>query len=417
MSDPEKADLPFELALAPEPDEDVRAVEHRLPAEPHAELDLEPPMDGPISGEPEPAEEPPTPFWDERLGPPHRSFAVVVLVALIAAVLGAAAGAVGAFYAFEDRVSGGSVVRVSPPIEDPPDEPANAAAAVAEAVLPNIVQIDVAGDFGQQAVGSGVIYRSDGYIITNDHVVRDADEIQVRLPSGDRLPGALVGTAMPVVDIAVIKVAREGLPAATFGTSNDLRVGELAVAIGSPFGLEATVTSGVISALHRNALQGAASGIPDAIQTDAAINPGNSGGALANINGEVIGINTAILGSDVGGNVGIGFAIPIDTVRKVADQIIETGTASLPFLGIEGSSIPGRRGALVSSVLAGAPAARAGLRAEDVIVGMDGRTISSFEELISYLITKDVGDRVSIIYVRDGERRTTTATLAERSER
>ena len=238
-----------------------------------------------------------------------------------------------------------NAVRVAPPVDPGELEaPADAAARVAQAVLPSIVQVEVRDPFGRAGLGSGVIYTPSGFIITNDHVVAGADEIVVNLPTGEQLPAALVGTARPVgVDIAVLKVVpdAEALPAATFGSSAALQVGELAVAIGSPFGLESTVTSGIISALHRNPDLGPDAGFPDAIQTDAAINQGNSGGALANSRGEVIGVNTAILGGT--GNVGVGFAIPIDLVRHVADQIIETGAAELAFLGVSGDDLAGNR--------------------------------------------------------------------------
>ena len=435
-------------------DGDARAPEeaHLLPPEPHAEVDA--PASGVVRGvagngslgrgserleespgpqdveqdralDAEPADRlaPPS-FWEAPPPAParsQRSFGVTVLAWLIAVLLGAGAGATGAFLALDDGrqivtdANGTGIVRVSPPIQNPPDEPANAAAAVAEVVLPSIVQVDIVGSFGQQGVGSGVIYRPDGYIITNDHVIRGADEIQVRTSSGERLPAAVVGSAAPAVDIAVIKVAAENLPAATFGTTDDLRVGDLAVAIGSPFGLEATVTSGVISALHRNAIDGGV-GVRDAIQTDAAINPGNSGGALANANGEVVGINTAIIGGNAGGNVGIGFAIPVEQAHKVADQIIGQGSARLAFLGVQGANIPDGVGALIRAIESGGPAEAAGLRADDIIIAIDGQEIASFDALITYLITKDVGDRVTITYLRDGQERTATATLAERPE-
>ncbi len=334
----------------------------------------------------------------------------------LAALLGAGVGGGAAYVALDDDPAAGvTAVRVAPPVEPGQQGPAEATARVAQAVLPSIVQVAVQDPFGRAGLGSGVMYTSDGFIITNDHVVAGAEEIVVNLPTGEQLPAAVVGTARPVgVDIAVLKVVPdEGpLPAATFGSSETLQVGELAVAIGSPFGLESTVTSGIISGLHRNPDLGPDAGFPDAIQTDAAINQGNSGGALANSRGEVIGINTAILGGS--GNVGVGFAIPIDLVRNVADQIIATGAAELAFLGVSGDDLIGSRGARVGEVIEGTAAEEAGIRVGDVIVELDGVELGSFSELVSLLLRKQVGERVDIIVLRGDDRVTVTATLGSR---
>jgi S1-C subfamily serine protease len=341
------------------------------------------------------------------------------LVALfLAALLGAGVGT-GVTLAVRDEGSpaSGSPVQVA-------KAPAGGAlpggvASVAAAVLPSIVRINVEarGPFGQTAsgTGSGVIYRADGYIITNAHVVQDADSVEVRLSNGERLDGSVVGTGdatgSGAGDIAVIKVARTGLPAATFGSTKSLRPGDLAVAIGSPFGLQGTVTAGVISALHRNVAE---IGTTDAIQTDAPINPGNSGGALADARGAVVGINQAIVNPNGGGNVGVGFAIPVEIARRLADEIIRTGHGRLPYLGISGENLPNGGGALVVEVAASGPAARAGLRPDDVIVSLAGHRITSMDELIEILIQRRVGERVAIAYLRNGARRTTTTTLVER---
>ena len=331
---------------------------------------------------------------------------------LIAAVLGAAVGTTATFYAVDRTDAPGSSINT---IINSSGGSLEAVAAVAKAVLPSIVRIDVSAGLGE-GTGSGVIYRADGYIITNNHVVEDAGEITVTLSTGEELPATVVGTAAPQVDIAVIKVNRTGLPAAKIGSTHDLSPGDLAVALGSPFGLSGTVTAGVISALHRNISIGRGVRFADGIQTDAPINPGNSGGGLANSKGEVIGINTAIVPGAEGGNVGVGFAIPIEIARRVADEIITTGHASLPFLGISGQNLPDDRGALIQEVVAGGPARRAGLRAGDIIVELDGQAIHSMDELISALIQKEVGRAVRIVYLRDGERRTAEATLAARPE-
>lgn len=361
-------------------------------------------------------------FWEQpRAHAPGPPKGRLVMAWFLAALLGAGAGAGGAYVVLKDRIGDGTagVVRVvDPPVNvsggqgDP-----NAAARVAAAVLPSTVQIQAEAPSGGEALGTGVIYRADGYIVTNDHVVDGADSIVVSLPSGERLSAALVGTAAPAVDIAILKVARGGLPAATFGSAKDVQVGDLAVAVGSPFGLEGTVTAGVVSALHRDGLLGGQVRLTDAIQTDAAINHGNSGGALADASGVVIGINTAIVpGDGGGGNVGVGFAIPVDIVRKVADQIILTGRAQLAFLGITGTNLPDGDGALVQSVQSGGPAAKAGIRAGDIVVSIDGTPIDTMDALIAQIIQKGVGDSVAVGILRDGKRQTVSAKLAARPE-
>jgi putative serine protease PepD len=291
--------------------------------------------------------------------------------------------------------------------------PDNQAAAVARTVLPSIVEVDVSGP-SAQGLGSGIIYTTNGYIITNDHVISGADVIEVNLATGQKLPARVVGSAIDSgVDIAVLKVNATGLPAATFGSTQRLLVGDTAVAIGSPFGLQATVTAGVISSLHRDLRQ---FGIPfsDAIQTDAPINPGNSGGALSDSHGSVVGVNQAIVGGDTGGNVGVGFAIPVEWVIRVAQQIISTGHAQLAFLGIAGDNLPVAKGAHVNTVASGGPAARAGLRPDDVIVALDGKPVDSMNGLIEILLQKNVGDKVVVSLLRSGARLSISVTLAAR---
>jgi putative serine protease PepD len=357
-------------------------------------------------------------FWSSKHDTPteHRRHGWRSALAwVIAAMLGAGAGG-GAVYLRLDPQRAGTV-RIAPaPISQGSNLPTNAAARVAQAVLPSIVQIRVTGLAGA-GLGSGVVYSTDGYIITNNHVIEGADQIIVNLPDGDQLPASVIGTAVNVgVDIAVLKIAATtDLVPATLGATSALHVGDLAVAVGSPFGLSATVTAGIISALHRND-QGFGEGrITDAIQTDAPINPGNSGGALANERGEVIGINTAILGNS-GGNVGVGFAIPIEIARKVTEQIIKTGHAQLAFMGIQGDNLPGGKGARIGEVTPGFPAQKAGIRPNDVIVSMDGTTITSMDQLITLLVAHDVGDVVKIGLLRGSERLTVDVTLAARPE-
>lgn len=289
----------------------------------------------------------------------------------------------------------------------PPSGPSNGVADIASAVLPSVVRIDATGPAlrGRTATstGSGVIFRPDGHIITNDHVVSGSSAIQVTLPSGDKLPARLVGSAAPSDDIAVIKVDRNDLRPALLGSVANISVGDLAVAVGSPFGLEGSVTAGVVSALHRNFELGEGHRFTDAIQTDASINPGNSGGALANGAGEVIGINSVAAVSTSGG--GVGFAIPIDIARRDAEQIIATGKASRPYLGITGENFPGRGGALIQEVTPAGPAGLAGIQTGDVILEIQGNKVGSMEELISVLSRLEVDQTVTVKYRRaDSER-------------
>lgn len=285
---------------------------------------------------------------------------------------------------------------------------------VASTVLPSVAQVEVG-----QGAGSAVIYRSDGYLVTNNHVVANAQSVQVVLADGRRRDADVVGTA-PFSDLAVLRIDEEGLPAATFA-SDMPEIGSTAVAVGSPFGLDATVTAGVISATDRE-LRGGGQNLGGLIQTDAAINPGNSGGALADDHGLVIGINTAIL-SGSGTSAGVGFAVPSTSVVPLADQLIETGEVTPGFLGISGQDVTPAaaeafgvpEGAVVMEVEPGSAADEAGLQPEDVIVELDGDTIDSMIGLSSRILVRQPGDEVTIGYIRDGgEMQTVTVTLGER---
>ncbi len=307
-------------------------------------------------------------------------------------------------------------------------------AAVAARVLPSVVSVNVSGG-GQSDTGSGVIIRSDGYVLTNNHVVSAAaggGSVEVTFNDGSSAPAKIVGTDQPS-DLAVLKVAKTGLAAATLGRSSDVHVGDPVLAVGSPLGLSGTVTSGIVSALNRpvnttdqqaNPFQGPSTPtVINAIQTDAAINPGNSGGALVNASGQVIGINSAIasLGSSVGGqsgNIGVGFAIPIDQARSIASQLMASGHATHPMLGVslaDATTNSGQSEALVQAVQAGSPAAKAGLRAGDVIVAIDGQRVGSADAVIAAVRTHSPGDRVRLTVLRGGSQETMTVTLAEAS--
>ena len=243
---------------------------------------------------------------------------------------------------------------------------------------------DQFGDEAQRAasLGSGVIVSSAGYILTNHHVVEAADEIEVALPDGKKLLAKLVGND-PETDLAVLRVNAGKLPAITLGQSDDLRVGDVVLAIGNPFGVGQTVTSGIVSALGRSGLH--INTFENFIQTDAAINPGNSGGALVDGRGNLVGINTAIY-SRSGGSMGIGFAIPVSTAKMVMEQIIRSGTVTRGWIGVEVQEITPAlaesfklaeaRGAIIAGVLRGGPADKAGVKPGDVLTAINGAAVS-----------------------------------------
>ena len=266
--------------------------------------------------------------------------------------------------------------------------------------------------------GSGVVYRADGHILTNNHVVGNARRIEVRLHDGRTFPARIVGTD-PATDLAVIKIDATGLPAARFASRSRIRVGEWAVAIGSPYGLDYTVTAGVVSAVGRGGV--GMNEIEDYVQTDASINPGNSGGPLVNLRGEVIGINTMI----VGRGTGIGFAVVSELADQVATQIIDSGRVRRAYLGVSFQELTpalaqqmglrdGTRGALIAGVEPGGPADRAGLRAGDVVVRVDGRALGDSQELFRRVIATPVGERMQLSALRDGHRRNFTVETGVR---
>jgi Do/DeqQ family serine protease len=271
-----------------------------------------------------------------------------------------------------------------------------------------------------QGAGSGVIVDAvNGYVLTNHHVIANADKITVTLAENRSLSARVVGTD-PGSDVAVLQVEASNLTSIPFGDSTTLRVGDYVVAIGNPFGFTNSVTSGIVSALGRSVLNPGA--FEDFIQTDASINPGNSGGALVNLKGELVGINSAII-SRTGGNVGIGFAIPVNFVRPVMEQLVSTGTVRRGLLGVRISDVtadlavtlglPGNSGALVTEVNPDSAAERAGIRVDDVIVSINGTRLRDSGSLRSMVGLLPPGERVTVELLRDGREQSVTAVLGE----
>ncbi len=337
---------------------------------------------------------------------------VVVAVVAAAALLSAGFVAGGVLSKDADKTAAVSGTPTSstqsgnqtttPLVQGSGDEPV---VAVASALSPAVVQIET-----QEGLGSGVIYDSSGLILTNQHVVGSATSVSVNLSDGSKLTGSVVG-ADSSSDIAVVKVDPQGktLTAAKLATK-DPAVGSVAVAIGSPFGLSGTVTAGVISAVDRPVENGDKVAV-NMIQTDAPINPGNSGGALANRNGEVIGINAEIY-SQSGENNGIGFAIPIATAKTIADKITSGGSLARASLGVSiQNQTSGGAGAQVVDVSSGSGAEKAGIKAGDVIVGIDDQQIETRSDLSAAIGAHQPGDTVKVTVQRDGQTVDLTATL------
>jgi S1-C subfamily serine protease len=334
--------------------------------------------------------------------------------------------------------------------------PASSVAAVAQSVGPAVVSVRT-----NQGLGSGVIYDGQGYILTNAHVVEGAQSITIGLVDGRHFSGKVVGSDSGF-DVAVIKIDGSNLPTAQLGSSSALQVGQDVVAIGNPFGFDHTLTTGVVSALNRPVSEGQGSYNQPMIQTDAAINPGNSGGPLLDLNGQVIGINTLVAAPQGFPAQGLGFAVPVDTAKRIADQLVQSGkvtNSGQPFLGVSLSDINrpdavpglpnqpfpgfpgfgnpgfgngngnGRRGggttprpsppsgvdhgALVNDVSAGSAAAQAGVQTGDVIITFDGFDIYNPDELLQRLVVHKPGDQVSATVVRNGQNSNVTITLGE----
>jgi putative serine protease PepD len=327
------------------------------------------------------------------------------LAAVVAGVVLLASG-YGISQALDNDTPAGAGIPTAAPIAAAPvpsgEEPA---AAVAKALLPTVVELS-----HDNGLGSGFVYDSNGYIMTAAHVVQGVDQVDVRLYDGTKLTGRVVGTDQ-ATDTAVVKIDRTGLKAAPLAVGKPVQVGQLAVAIGSPFGLNETVTAGIVSATDRVLDDGR-----EVLQTDAPINPGNSGGLLANRQGQVIGINDAIRpGDNSDGNVGIGFAIPIDVAAKSAAAIVQGKQVQTGYLGVSVGDAPnGQNGAVVQDVASGSPAANAGLQVGDQVTAIDGQAVQSSADMVAAIRDHKPGDKVTITVNRNGTQTTISATLSER---
>lgn len=431
----ETRDLPTPEEISDEPEEETAP----LPTAASADAT------GPAAEPPTAAHTAPPPATPAATAaaPRHSHGGPIAIAVALSLLVGTTSGAAGGYIAAKnglDGVTKTSTQTTAQKLElvnnGSTDEIVSAVAAVA---MPSVVSIQVTStqssnsrmpgnhpDVETESEGSGVAYKAiDGggtYIITNNHVVDGATKITVTDANGDSYEGKVVGTDSEY-DIAVVQVSAS-IPVVSIGDSDDLKVGQTVVAIGSPFGLKLSVTSGVISALHRAASDfGDTNGTypyMDSIQTDAAINPGNSGGALLDKDGKLIGIPAAIY-SESGGSEGIGLCIPVNRAVTVANALISGDTVQTPYLGIKGQDVtsdlvaeknlPTDKGAYVAEVSDGTGAAKAGLKAGDVIVGIDDTTVRSMDDLILAVRQHSVGDSVTLTIYRDGAKTTLTMTL------
>jgi S1-C subfamily serine protease len=346
------------------------------------------------------------------------SLTAAVVLVVSALLAGTAGGVVGYFAASRLTPAlldpDATLTQVSPSVNRPP----GSVAEIARQVRPAVVSVEVHTPAGFDR-GSGIVVDGNGYILTNNHVVSRAatssGTVRAIFADESSAKARIVGRD-PKTDLAVIKVERTGLTVATLGDSSKLEVGDPVVAIGSPLGLAGTVTEGIVSALDRPVrMQGQGSdtdAVTNAIQTDAAINPGNSGGALVQNTGAVVGIPSVIV-TGSGGNIGLGFAIPINEARKVAQQLIQTGRARHTTLGVRASTVTdlSRDGALVEAVSPGGSAAQAGLKEGDVITRVDNVLVTGDDSLTLAIRAHDIGDVVTLTYIRAGATRHARATL------
>ncbi len=293
----------------------------------------------------------------------------------------------------------------NPAVVIPADEPIANAAAI---ILPSVVQIQT-----ESGVGSGVIYDADGLILTAAHVVSGEQTVTVRLNDGEEMQGTVLGGTSGA-DVAVVKVDRTGLPAAKLALDSDAVVGQMAIAVGSPWGLQGTVTSGIISAVNQSIPSGGTA--RSVLQTDAAINPGNSGGPLVDREGQVLGINVSIF-SISGANDGVGFAVPISVANDIAEQVVAGDSIETAFLGVSvGNVESGQAGALIAEVTPGSAADEAGIQVNDLVISIDGVQVQGGSDLAAQVQTHRPGTTVDVVVVRNGEEHTFSVTLDQRPD-
>ncbi|HEX2047537.1 MAG TPA: trypsin-like peptidase domain-containing protein [Acidimicrobiales bacterium] len=380
--------------------------------------------------EPQPYRDPPPPddrLWrhPSEIGPKRspirrQLWAVGIASALVASVLSTGLAVVaGTLLDAGDGADGAVSTSSILPVERPASNKADVV-AIADRVRPAIAQLKV--ERGRTGSGSGVLFRSDGHLLTNAHVVDGATSVAVVLSSGKELPARVIGSDA-ASDTAVVKIDGGPFPVAELGTTTDLKVGQEAIAIGSPLGLTGgpSVTVGIVSALHRTVRTRGGQSLADVVQTDAPIAPGSSGGALLDAGGRVIGITTAVAVTDTGAE-GFGFATPIDTARNVAEQLITTGKVVTVWLGVEGSDLDGATalelnvdgGAIIEQVKTDSPAERAGLSARDIVVGVDGKPVKSMGMLAVAVRAHRPGDVITLDVVREKQHHGIKVTVAER---
>ncbi len=377
------------------------------------------------------SEFPPTNFVAPPLQPepaPRKSqrrglgvWGTILVSAVTAVIVGGVAGLGGYLIGSngDANASGRSNVITLPQLDGVSRVDTTDVAAIAKSVLPSVVSILIeAGD--NSGSGSGFIVQSDGYILTNNHVAAPAangGELTVVFENGEKALAKIVGRNS-AYDLAVLKVDKTGLPAAVLGDSSAVLVGEVAIAIGAPLGLNGTVTSGIISSLDRPVTAGGSGELAfiNAIQTDAAINPGNSGGPLLDGSGRVIGINSAIatLAGTIGGetgSIGLGFAIPINTAKRIAEELISTGDSQTPIIGVVLNRAYTGEGAEILEITPGGPAQNAGIRVGDVITGFNGRQVVDSTELVVAIRSYAPGEQIEITVTRNGQSSTIPLTL------
>jgi S1-C subfamily serine protease len=380
--------------------------------------------------EPQPYRDPPPPddrLWrhPSEIGPTRspvrrQLWAVGIASALVASVLSTGLAVVaGTLLDAGDDSQPAVDTSAVLPLQAPSSTKADVV-AIADRVRPAIAQLKV--ERGRTGSGSGVLFRSDGHLLTNAHVVEGATSVAVVLSSGKEFPARVLGSDA-VSDTAVVKIDGGPFPVAELGTTTDLKVGQEAIAIGSPLGLTGgpSVTVGIVSALHRTVRTRGGQSLMDVVQTDAPIAPGSSGGALLDAAGRVIGITTAVAVTDTGAE-GFGFATPIDTARNVAEQLITTGKVVTVWLGVEGADLDGATaltlnvdgGAMIEQVKTDSPAERAGLAARDVVVGVDGRPVKSMGMLAVAVRAHRPGDVITLDVVREKQHHGIKVTVAER---